>query len=248
MGTVLEVTGVSKQYRNGRGIKDLHLSLEQGNVMGLIGPNGAGKTTLMKCITGLVQPSGGRIIIFGREIGHDYKEAIRPVGVYIGMGTMYPHLSPYQNLKMALRFYPELGDSRIDEVLEQVGLLQFKRDIVSSFSLGMNQRLGLAAALLSKPSLVILDEPANGLDIDGMLLFRKIVEQLSAEGVTFLISSHLTGELERICSHFSILIGGELKFTGPTESLGKGKSIEDHYVERLGGNFYAPSNNDQYDE
>lgn len=248
MGTVLEVTGISKQYRNGRGIKDLHLSLEQGNVMGLIGPNGAGKTTLMKCITGLVQPSGGRITIFGKEIGRNYKEAIRPVGVYIGMGKMYPHLSPYQNLRMALRFYPELRDSRIDEVLEQVGILQFKRDKVSSFSMGMNQRLGLAAALLSKPNLVILDEPANGLDIDGMILFRKIVEQLSSEGVTFLISSHLTGELERICSHFSILIDGELKFTGPKEGIGNSKSIEDLYVEKLGGKFYAPSNDDQYNE
>jgi ABC-2 type transport system ATP-binding protein len=236
---VFEISKVSKVFKNGRGIQDIHFSLKQGDVMGVIGPNGAGKTTMMKCITGLLRPDSGQITIFGKNVEKDYKNAMKNVGAYIGPGTVYPHLTAYQNLKQRLRFYPELSNERIFEVLEQVGLLENKHEKASSFSMGMSQRLGLAVALLSKPQLVILDEPANGLDIDGMLLFRRTVEELSSRGVTFIISSHLTKELDEICSHFGIMQEGKLIFMGSKESLGNGRPIEEIYIEKMGGDLYA---------
>lgn len=239
MEKVLEVWKVSKAFKNGRGIHDIHFSLEQGNVMGVIGPNGAGKTTMMKCITGLAKPDSGQISIYGLNVEKDYKNAMKEVGAYIGQGTVYPHLSAFQNLKQRLRFYPELSNNRIYEILEQVGLLKYKDDKASSLSMGMAQRLGLAVALLSKPKLVILDEPANGLDIDGMLLFRRMVEELSSSGVTFIISSHLTKELDEICSHFGIIQDGKLIFMGSKDSLGNDRPIEEVYIEKMGGDRYA---------
>ena len=235
METVLEVSDIRKRFKNGRGIKKINFSIEKGNVFGLIGPNGAGKTTLMKAITGLLKPDSGNVVILGKDLEKDYKSAIRNVGAYIGSGGLYPHLSAWQNLNLVLRFYPELPASRIDDVLELVGLSQYKHDKTVSFSMGMVQRLGLAAALLPKPKLIILDEPANGLDIDGMLIFRTIVQQLSEMGVTFLISSHLTSELEKISSHFGILIDGELQCIVQKDDMPAGKSIEDLYIERIGG-------------
>lgn len=235
METVLEVFDIGKTFKNGRGIKKINFSIEKGNVFGLIGPNGAGKTTLMKTITGLLQPDTGRVLILGKDLENDYKSAIRDVGAYIGSGGIYTHLSAWQNLKMILRFYPDLPISRIDEVLQLVGLSQYKHDKAASFSMGMVQRLGLAAALLPKPKLIILDEPANGLDIEGMLIFRSVVHQLSKTGVTFVISSHLTSELEKICTHFGILIDGELQCIVQRDEMAAGKSIEDLYIERNGG-------------
>lgn len=235
MDTVLEVSEMGKRFKNGRGIKNINLSVEKGNVFGLIGPNGAGKTTLMKAITGLLKPDSGVISLFGKDLENEYKSAIKNVGASIGSGGLYTHLSAWQNLKLIIRFYPNLPISRIDEVLQLVGLHPFMHDKAASFSMGMLQRLGLAAALLAKPKLVILDEPANGLDIDGMLIFRSIVQQLSESGVTFLISSHLTSELEKICTHFGVMIDGELKVILQKDLIGTGKCIEDLYIERIGG-------------
>jgi ABC-2 type transport system ATP-binding protein len=239
MEKVVEVSRVSKAFKNGRGIQDIHFSLKQGNVMGVIGPNGVGKTTMMKCITGLARPDSGQITIFGMNVEKDYKNAMKNVGAYIGPGTVYPHLSAFQNLQQRLRFYPELSHERIHEVLEKVGLLAYKHEKASSLSMGMAQRLGLAVALLSNPKLVILDEPANGLDIDGMLLFRRTVEELSSDGVTFIISSHLTKELDEICSHFAIMQEGKLVFMGSRQSLGNVRPIEEVYIEKMGGDLYA---------
>jgi ABC-2 type transport system ATP-binding protein len=235
METVLEVSDLGKTFKNGHGIKKINFSIEKGNVFGLIGPNGAGKTTLMKAITGQIKPDSGNVLVLGRVLEKDYKSAIRNVGANIGSGGIYTHLSAWKNLKMILRFYPDLPISQIDEVLQLVGLSQYKHDKASAYSMGMFQRLGLAAALLPKPRLIILDEPANGLDIDGMLIFRSIVQQLSESGVTFLISSHLTSELEKICTHFGILIEGELQCIIEKELIPAGKSIEDLYIERIGG-------------
>ena len=235
MEKVLEVSGIEKSFKNGRGIRDIHLSISKGEVFGLIGPNGAGKTTLMKSITGLLTPNAGKVSILGRDLEKEYKQAIRNVGAYIGSGAIYPHLTANQNLKMILRLYPEVPVLRIDEVLELVGLTSYKHERASAFSMGMTQRLGLAAAVLSNPKLVILDEPANDLDIDGMLIFRNTVQQLADSGIAFLISSHLTSELEKICSHFGILINGEMKGIVPKDAIPSGSSIEDIYIEKIGG-------------
>ncbi|MBT2639288.1 ATP-binding cassette domain-containing protein [Bacillus sp. ISL-39] len=235
METVLKVSDIGKRFKNGRGINEVNFSIKEGNVFGLIGPNGAGKTTLLKAITGLLKPDSGKIMIFGRDLEEDFKSAIRDVGANIGSGSIYSHMTAWQNLKMIIRFYPEMPLSRIDEVLHSVGLSQYKHEKASSYSMGMLQRLGLAAALLPNPKLIVLDEPANGLDIDGMIIFRNVVQELSETGVTFLISSHLTAELDKFCTHFGILIDGELQCIIEKDLIPAGKSIEDLYVEKIGG-------------
>lgn len=239
METVLEVSNIGKRFKNGRGINEVNFSIKEGNVFGLIGPNGAGKTTLLKAITGLLKPDTGKIMIFGRDLEEDFKSAIRDVGANIGSGSIYSHLTAWQNLKMIIRFYPELPLSQIDEVLHSVGLSQYKHEKASSYSMGMLQRLGVAAALLPNPKLIVLDEPANGLDIDGMIIFRNVVQELSETGVTFLISSHLTAELDKFCTHFGILIDGELQCIIEKDLMPAGKSIEDLYVEKIGGDRIA---------
>jgi ABC-2 type transport system ATP-binding protein len=230
--TVLHVSGLTKTYKNNRGIKGINLSINRGEVKGLLGPNGAGKTTLMKCMVGLTYPDQGEVTIFGNQVHEDCKSALSQVGAYICTGGLYDHLTAYQNLKLAFRFYPNLATARIDEVLEQVGLTPYKHEKVKGFSMGMRQRLGIASALLSKPSLIILDEPANGLDVDGMILFRNLIKQLANDGTSFLISSHLTSELEKICNTYCLLIKGELHDIG---ALPANQSLEEVYVARIGG-------------
>jgi ABC-2 type transport system ATP-binding protein len=230
--TVLQVNGLTKTYKNDRGIKGINLSIKRGEIKGLLGPNGAGKTTLMKCIVGLTFPDQGEVSIFGSELHLDGKLALSQVGAYIGTGALYDHLTAYQNLKLAFRFYPNLASTRIDEVLEQVGLTPYKNEKVKGFSMGMRQRLGIASALLSNPSLIILDEPANGLDVDGMILFRNLIKKLANDGVSFLISSHLTSELEKVCNNYCLLIKGELHDIG---ALPENQSLEEVYVAKIGG-------------
>jgi ABC-2 type transport system ATP-binding protein len=231
MEKVLQVSHLTKTYKNNRGIKNINLSLERGEIKGLLGPNGAGKTTLMKSMVGLTKPDSGEVKIFGHDVHGDYKKAIMPVGAYLSTG-LYEHLTAYQNLKLAIRFYPSLPKTRINEVLELVGLTPYKNEKVSGFSMGMKQRLGIASALLSKPAVLILDEPVNGLDIDGMLMFRSLMQSLASEGVSILISSHLTSELEKVCHSYSILIKGELHEIG---TLAAEQSLEELYIERIGG-------------
>jgi ABC-2 type transport system ATP-binding protein len=235
---VLRVSGLAKKYKNNRGIHEVDFSIERGEIKGLLGPNGAGKTTLMKCIVGLTNPDHGEVSIFGTNLHGNYKTAITQVGAYIGTGALYDHLTAYQNLKLAIRFYPKIPATRIDEILEDVGLSPYKCEKVKGFSMGMKQRLGLASALVSNPSLVILDEPANGLDVDGMILFRNVIKRLANVGVSFLISSHFTSELEKICNTFCVLIKGQLHEIGPITT---NQSLEHIYLEKIGG---VPSGND----
>ncbi|WP_147533577.1 ABC transporter ATP-binding protein [Bacillus marasmi] len=229
MEKTVELTGVTKQYANGRGIKNINLTVRQGDVVGILGPNGAGKTTLLKCLTGLIKPDQGKIELFGHDIEEQYKRAIRNVGACIGQGMMYDNMTAFQNLKMALRFYPDVPETSIDEVLELTGLTPYKYEKISSYSMGMKQRFGIATALISKPKLIILDEPTNGLDIDGLLLFRKTISQLASESdVTFLISSHHISEMERLCNRFCFLINGELSHSDSNEP-----SLEELYIKKV---------------
>lgn len=229
MENAVVLSDVSKRYANGRGIKNIELTVQKGDVLGILGPNGAGKTTLLKCMTGLAKPDHGRIEILGYELEHDFKQAIRYVGACIGQGVMYENMTAYQNLKMALRFYGDVPETSIDEVLELTGLIPYKYERLASYSMGMKQRFGIATALISRPKLVILDEPTNGLDIDGLLLFRKTIGELANNSdVTFLISSHHISEMERLCNRFCFLINGELSFN-ETNQL----SLEELYIKKV---------------
>jgi ABC-2 type transport system ATP-binding protein len=212
--TILEkavvITGMTKQYSNGRGIKNIDLTINQGEIVGILGPNGAGKTTLLKCMTGLSSPDRGKVELFGVDLLSNYKEAIRPVGALIGQAVAYENMSPYKNLKMISRLYSGISLMEIEKVLDQTGLTPYQNEKISSFSMGMKQRFGIASALISKPRLIILDEPTNGLDIDGLLFLRNTILKIaSVSGVTFVISSHHISELEKLCNRFCFLINGQ---------------------------------------
>ncbi|MEF3307079.1 ABC transporter ATP-binding protein [Paenibacillus sp. GYB003] len=211
MEAVLQVRGLNKKYRNGRGVRNVDFTVRRGDVFGLCGPNGSGKTTALKLVTGLIRADGGDVALFGEPMPHRFESAMRRVGCMVESADVYPYMSGYMNLKLAARFYPGLKHTRIDEVLEWVGLAPYRREKAGSYSLGMKQRLALAAVLLNDPELVILDEPANGLDIEGTVMLRELIGRLAAErGTTFLVSSHMLDEMERMCSRVGFMYGGAL--------------------------------------
>jgi ABC-type multidrug transport system ATPase subunit len=232
---ILTVEGVSKLYVSGRGVRDVAFDVGQGEIFGLIGPNGAGKTTLLKMILGLIRPDRGTIRLFGHSVADRFEQAMASVGCLIETAEAYEYMSAYDNLKLAARFYPNLPKSRVEEALEEVGLAPYKRERVSGFSLGMKQRLALASALLSKPRLVVLDEPANGLDIEGMAEIRGTIARLAREeGIAFLVSSHLIHDLSLIAGRIGILQNGTLIRTGSvTELLPDGTSLEQYVIDQL---------------
>jgi ABC-2 type transport system ATP-binding protein len=233
----IEISGLTKSFKNGRGISELNLDVDQGDIFGFLGPNGAGKTTAMKMITGLMKPDRGDVKIFGASILDDYVNAMKYVGCMIETAESYPYLSAYDNLKLFARFYPHVDNKRIDECLEITGMLKYKNEKSQKFSLGMKQRLGIAAAILSKPKLLILDEPLNGLDVEGMLEMRKIIKQLSQEGTTFFISSHLIHDVELTCTRIGIIYGGKLVNVEYTKNiLSYYSSLENFFVSEVDRN------------
>ena len=207
---VLELEKLTKLYKNGRGAEVISFALAQGEVLGLLGPNGSGKTTTMKAIAGLVQPTRGSVRICGIDAIQRHEQAIRHTGCLIEAPALYGNMTAFQNLKLAARFYPNVDNARISEVLRLVEMDRYKKDKVSTFSLGMRQRTGLALALLSDPELLILDEPANGLDIEGMVYVREVVKKSAEKGSAVLISSHLAHEIELCATRAAIIYGGKL--------------------------------------
>lgn len=235
----IEITGLTKIFKNGRGITDLNLEVDEGDIFGFLGPNGAGKTTVMKIMTGLMKPDSGDVKIFGASVLDDYVNAMKHVGCMIETAESYPYLTANENLKMFARYYPGVDQKRIDECLEITGMLKYKNEKPRKFSLGMKQRLGLAAAILSKPKLLILDEPMNGLDVEGMLDMRKLIKRLAEEeGTTFFISSHLIHDVELTCTRIGIVYGGKLVNADYTQDILSNYSSLEHYfvseVERSG--------------
>ena len=236
MDKVLEVKGLTKLYKNGRGVKDINFDVYKGDIFGFLGPNGAGKTTVMKAITGLNTFQNGKVQILGFDLKTQFEKALGKVGAIIETADAYEYMSAYNNLKIASRFYDNVKEADIDEMLEIVQLKEFKDEKVSKFSLGMKQRLALASALLSKPELVILDEPTNGLDIEGTVEMRNLIIQLAKEkGITFFISSHLVHEIELMCTRIAIIHKGELINNGVEIKSIKEKysSLEDFYMDQI---------------
>ncbi|AJY73536.1 ABC transporter ATP-binding protein [Paenibacillus beijingensis] len=229
--TLLEINEVTKLYKNGRGVRNVSFDLSRGDIFGLIGPNGTGKTTLLKMIMGLIRPDQGSIRIFGHSVTESYEQAIAQVGCIIETADAYDYMSAYDNLKLSARFYPDLAKTRIDQVLELVGLAPYKKERVRGYSLGMKQRLALASALLSNPQLVILDEPTNGLDIEGMVEVRHTIRQLAlGQGITFLISSHLIHDLGMIANRIGIMNNGSLIRLGQVSELLPDETTLEQYV------------------
>lgn len=235
MEKVIEINNLTKLYKNGRGIKDINLHINKGDIFGFLGPNGAGKTTAMKIMTGLSKPDSGDVRIFGHSVIEDFENAVRDVTCIIETAESYPYLTAYENLKQFSRYYKNVDNKRIDEVLELLGILKYKNEKSAKFSLGMKQRLGIAAAILSKPEVVILDEPLNGLDVEGMIHVRNIIKQLAEnEGTTFFISSHLIHDVELTCNRIGVLYNGKMLNVDTTENiLSSYASLENYFVSEV---------------
>lgn len=238
MEKVIEISNLNKIYKNGRGIFDINLDIYKGDVFGFLGPNGAGKTTAMKIMSGLLKPDSGDVKINGYSTIYDFEKAMQKVGCIIETVESYTYLTACENLKQFGRFYDNVDEKRIDEVLELTGIIKFKNEKIKNFSLGMKQRLGIASAILSNPEIVILDEPLNGLDVQGMIEIRKLIGHLSqSEKTTFFISSHLIHDVELTCDRIGIIFNGKLVNLDSTESILKNyASLENYYVSEVGKN------------
>ncbi len=216
---ILRTVGLTKRYGRLTALADLDLEVPRGQVYGFLGPNGAGKTTAISLILGLIAPSGGHAEMFGLDTRTHLSKALRRTGAVLEGPSFYPHLSGRDNLRVWGALSGGVDGRRLDEVLELVGLQARGRDKVRTYSLGMKQRLGLAAALLHDPDLLVLDEPTNGLDPAGMREFRQLIKELGQMGKTVFVSSHLLGEVEQMCDHVGIVKEGRLLTQGSVATL-----------------------------
>jgi lantibiotic transport system ATP-binding protein len=200
-------------------LKDLDIQVPKGSIYGFIGKNGAGKTTTLKLILGLLKLQEGEILIFGKRLADDRVSILRDIGSLIESPSFYAHLSAEDNLKILQKIY-QCPKERIGVVLQLVGLSHTRNKKVRKFSLGMKQRLSIAIALMHEPQLLILDEPTNGLDPNGIIEIRELLKSINATlGTTIVISSHLLGEIEKLVTHLAIINQGELVFQGPLKAL-----------------------------
>jgi ABC-2 type transport system ATP-binding protein len=214
---VIEIDGLTKEYRSRVAVDDLTVTIEPGRVTGFLGPNGSGKTTTMRCILGLTRPTTGTATVLGRP----YRELARPmrrVGALIDPRARHAGRTAHAHL-LALAQSNDLPRQRVDEMIELVGLESVAHERVRGFSLGMGQRLGLAAALLGDPDVLVLDEPVNGLDPEGIRWVRDLLRDLAAEGRTVLVSSHLMSEMEETADHLVVLGQGRLLADLPMADL-----------------------------
>ena len=225
----LRVSGLVRRYGGRAVVGGVDLRVERGEIYGFLGPNGAGKTTTMRMILGLVRRDAGTIEVFGQT---DPATVRARVGGIIEGPRFYPYLSALENLRIFAAYSGGLPDARLEELLELVRLKDRRLDRVATFSLGMKQRLGIAQALLGGPDLLLLDEPANGLDPAGMKEIRDLMAQLKTERqVAVLVSSHLLGEVDRICDRIGILKEGRMVAEGrPSELVADGESLEDCFL------------------
>lgn len=230
---MIELENVTKLYKNRRGIRNISLSVNKGDIIGLLGPNGSGKTTIMKAMLGLIPYESGSIKINGMELSENTDKILSQVGALIESPAIYKDLSAYNNLKLSARNKNDIND--IDRVLKVVHMDAYRNDKAGRFSLGMKQRLGLAAAFLGKPDVVILDEPVNGLDIEGVVEIRDYIKKMSLEnGTTFIISSHIASEIEKLCTKTAVIYESELVSFDSTDHIMRlYPSMEDYFLEKI---------------
>lgn len=218
---VIETTNLSKRYgKQIVAVDGLNLAIRKGEIYGFLGPNGAGKTTTLRMLLGLVRPTSGTGKVLGKPLGT--AAGIARIGALVESPTFYPYLSGRRNLRILAR-YAGVPISRVDAVLDQVELTLRARDTFKTYSLGMKQRLGVAAVLLKDPDVLILDEPTNGLDPQGMTEMRALIRVLGHGGRTVLLSSHLLGEVEQICDRVGVISHGKLIAEGTVADL-RGKA------------------------
>jgi ABC-type multidrug transport system ATPase subunit len=212
---ILSVQNLAKNYGSLAALDGLSLSVEQGQVFGLLGPNGSGKTTLLAILLDVIRPSGGSFAWFdGTERGN----VRRRIGALLETPNFYPYLNADQNLSLVASIKRRPSPS-VDELLDLVQLRERRRSPFKTYSLGMKQRLALAACLIGNPDVLILDEPTNGLDPEGMVEMRQVIQKIAAQGKTIILASHILDEVEKICSHVAIIKKGRLLASGAIGSI-----------------------------
>src|SRR5689334_925382 len=223
---VISTSRLTKAYGNLIAVNDLHLQVMRGDVFGFLGPNGAGKTTTIRMLLGLIRPTAGRAILFGMDNAYLLPEILVRVGAIVETPVFYPYLSGLDNLRVIAAasgmMSGKSNDRRLAEVLEIVELQTYEKLSFRQYSLGMKQRLGIAAALLTDPELVLLDEPTNGLDPAGMIEIRRLILRLSSLGKTIFLSSHILHEVQQVCNRVAIMRKGNLVTQGNVNELLKG--------------------------
>ncbi|MBV9310908.1 MAG: ATP-binding cassette domain-containing protein, partial [Solirubrobacterales bacterium] len=220
-GAPLEVRGLSKYYGELKAVDNVDLTVNVGDVYGYLGPNGAGKTTSLRMMLGLIRPSAGSVRLFGRDPMRGVA-ALERVAGFVEAPTFYPYLTGFRNLELLAAFDGHEASARIASALETVELQDRAGDRVGGYSHGMRQRLGIAAALLRDPKLLLLDEPATGLDPAGMRDMRLLIRRLSDQGITVLLSSHLLTEVEEVCNRVAIVRTGRIVYEGEIAELRRG--------------------------
>ncbi|MCT2342549.1 ABC transporter ATP-binding protein [Niallia taxi] len=218
--TTLSVRNLTKTIGKRQIIKDISFELKSGEVFGFLGPNGAGKTTTIRMLVGLIKPTSGSIQICGYDVKKDFSKAMERLGCIVENPELYPYLTGWENLQFFARMLKGVDDKRIQEIVELVGLKERIHDKVKTYSLGMRQRLGIGQALLSRPKVLILDEPTNGLDPSGIREMRQFIRFLAKEeGLSVLVSSHLLSEIQLLCDRVSIILSGKIIHTETVHSL-----------------------------
>ncbi|MEN3324848.1 ATP-binding cassette domain-containing protein [Mariniflexile soesokkakense] len=216
MEPILTINNLTKKFGHLTAVKELSFTINKGNVYGILGPNGSGKSTTLGIVLNVVNKTEGDFKWFdGNTTTHD---ALKKVGAIIERPNFYPYMTAVQNLKLVCKI-KAVDYNKIDEKLQVVGLLERKNSKFSTYSLGMKQRLAIASALLNDPEILILDEPTNGLDPQGIHQIREVIKQIAAKGTTILLASHLLDEVEKICSHVVVLRKGEKLYSGKVDEM-----------------------------
>jgi ABC-2 type transport system ATP-binding protein len=214
--TILSIQNLHKHYGRIHAVNDVSLEIKKGNVYGILGPNGSGKSTTLGIVLNVVNKTSGNYSWFdGRLQTHD---ALKKVGAIIERPNFYPYMTAQENLELVCKI-KKINTSKIEEKLKLVGLFERKDSNFSTFSLGMKQRLAIASALLNDPEILILDEPTNGLDPQGIHQIRDLIKIIASQGTTILLASHLLDEVEKVCSHVLVLQKGQILYSGPVEAM-----------------------------
>lgn len=221
MTKVLSLKNLSKHFGKLKAVQNLNLEVHQGNVFGILGPNGSGKTTTLGMVMQVINRTSGEILWFDREPDEASR---KQVGAVLEHPIFYPYLSGQQNLELVCMIKNASKDN-IENVLRQVNLYERRKDAFKTYSLGMKQRLSIASALLNDPAVLILDEPTNGLDPQGIAEIRDLIRNIAKNGKTIILASHLLDEVQKVCSHFAVLKKGVLIHSGPVADVAKGDEI-----------------------
>ena len=218
--SLLNAKNLTKKFSDFTAVNDLTFNVNKGDIYGFLGPNGAGKSTSLRMVLGLIHPTSGTVIVNNQTVNKTNRKYLSSIGALIERPDFYTNLSAYDNLKILAKFSNLKDKKRINEVLEEVGLLKKANVKVGSFSQGMKQRLGIAQSLLHQPELIILDEPSNGLDPQGQIDLRKLIQRINTDlGITIIISSHILSEIEQIANRMIVINNGEKIVEGDVKQL-----------------------------